>query len=256
MTEPVPESLLHDLTGSRTAPAPAPDRLVNLRDVATASPALRPGVLLRSDAPRAGDTPPAGVAWPPHTVLDLRDPGESREAHPLADVARVVPLPVLDGAATGAAGAPAAVPGLGVLYLQMLDGAGAGHLVEGVGLVATGDAPTLVHCTAGKDRTGVLVALVLALAGIERAAIVADYERTGPNMGGVLARAAVTARLSVPDAHVLAALPPELVTAPGWAIEAVLDHLEDHDGGAEGWYLAHGGETGTIEALRRRLLVG
>lgn len=235
-------------------PAPATDRLANLRDVATASPTLRPGVLLRSDAPRTGDVLPQDVVWPPRTVLDLRDPGESREAHPLAGTAQVVPLPLLDGAAARAAAttAPAPVPGLEVLYRQMLDG-GSGHLVDGVRLVATGDAPTLVHCTAGKDRTGVLVALVLALAGVDRAAIVADYQQTSPNMRGVLARASLTARLSVPDAHVLAALPPELVTAPGWAIESVLDRLEDHDGGAVGWFAAHGGSTGTVEALHERL---
>ena len=235
---------------------PALDRLANLRDVATASPRLRPGVLLRSDAPRAGDIVPRDVAWPPRTVLDLRDPGESRDAHPLAGTAHVVPLPVLDGAATGAASAPAPVPGLGVLYRQMLEGVGAGHLVDGVRLVATADAPTLVHCTAGKDRTGVLVALVLALAGVDRAAIVADYERTGPHMREVLARASVTAQLPAPDAHVLAALPPELVTAPGWAIASVLDLLDDHDGGPEGWFAAHGGAAGTVDALRDRLVAG
>ncbi len=36
-------------------------------------------------------------------------------------------------------------------------------------------APALVHCTAGKDRTGVVVALVLALVGVPRDAIVDDY---------------------------------------------------------------------------------
>lgn len=38
-----------------------------------------------------------------------------------------------------------------------------------------GDVPTLINCTAGKDRTGAAVALLLTLVGVEREAIVADY---------------------------------------------------------------------------------
>ncbi|HWV78731.1 MAG TPA: tyrosine-protein phosphatase [Isoptericola sp.] len=238
------------------APASVPDHLVNLRDVATAAPGLVPGALLRSDAPRSGDVPPDDVAWPPRTVLDLRDPGENGEPHPLTGVAHVVPLPLLDGTAMQGATAPAPVPGLGEVYLQMLDGVGARHLVEAVRLIAVDDAPVLVHCTAGKDRTGVTVALVLSLLGVDRAAIVADYERTGPHMRQVLVRAAVTANLAVPDAHVLAKLPPELVTAPGWAIETVLDRFAEHDGGAAGWFRAHGGSGETLDALQARLREG
>ncbi|MFE6968743.1 tyrosine-protein phosphatase [Isoptericola sp. NPDC057653] len=262
MTEPVPAASPTDADlgldaalAAVSAASSVPDHLVNLRDVATAAPGLRPGALLRSDAPRSGDRAPEGVAWPPRTVLDLRDPGENGEAHPLSSVARVVPLPVLNGTAVAASGGPVVVPALGDLYVSMLDEPGAGHLVEAVRLIATGDEPVLVHCTAGKDRTGVTVALVLALLDVDREAIVADYERTGPHMRDVMVRAAVTANLAVPDAHLLAKLPPELVTAPGWAIEAVLDRLAEHDGGAQGWFLAHGGDAATLDALRARLVV-
>ena len=40
------------------------------------------------------------------------------------------------------------------------------------------DQPVLVHCSVGKDRTGVTVALTLAAAGVDEAAVVADYART------------------------------------------------------------------------------
>lgn len=40
------------------------------------------------------------------------------------------------------------------------------------------DQPVLVHCTVGKDRTGVTVALALAAAGVDTEAVVADYART------------------------------------------------------------------------------
>ena len=43
---------------------------------------------------------------------------------------------------------------------------------------AIGSAPgsVLVHCAGGKDRTGMVIAMLLALAGVEVDAIVADYE--------------------------------------------------------------------------------
>ena len=45
------------------------------------------------------------------------------------------------------------------------------------GIIA--DQPVLVHCTVGKDRTGVTVALTLAAAGVDDdEAVVADYART------------------------------------------------------------------------------
>ena len=38
-----------------------------------------------------------------------------------------------------------------------------------------GELPVLVNCTAGKDRTGVVVALILEMAGVSREEIIADY---------------------------------------------------------------------------------
>ena len=35
--------------------------------------------------------------------------------------------------------------------------------------------PALIHCTAGKDRTGLIAALVQLLAGVSREVVVADY---------------------------------------------------------------------------------
>ncbi|PVZ10855.1 tyrosine phosphatase family protein [Actinomycetospora cinnamomea] len=54
--------------------------------------------------------------------------------------------------------------------------------------------PTVVHCAAGKDRTGLVVALLLALAGVERDAIGADYLPSGPHMEAVMMRFATWPR--------------------------------------------------------------
>lgn len=47
---------------------------------------------------------------------------------------------------------------------------------------------TLVHCAAGKDRTGTIVALALSVAGAERAAIVDDYAASSERMEAILER--------------------------------------------------------------------
>src|SRR5690606_36957312 len=49
-------------------------------------------------------------------------------------------------------------------------------------VLAHGEGAAIVHCAAGKDRTGVLTALVLEAAGVTREAIIADYVATGERM--------------------------------------------------------------------------
>ena len=54
-------------------------------------------------------------------------------------------------------------------------------------------APILVHCHAGKDRTGVVVALVLRLAGVDVDTIADDYAISGVQLAEMLARDRVIA---------------------------------------------------------------
>jgi hypothetical protein len=61
-------------------------------------------------------------------------------------------------------------------------------IVEAVRSIARAHGAVLVHCAAGKDRTGVVVALALDAAGIERAAIVADYVATAERIEAIIAR--------------------------------------------------------------------
>jgi hypothetical protein len=165
--------------------------MANLRDVGAPGSALgrwvRAGVLWRSDAPLPGDADPSltgtldGATWPPRVVIDLRDPKELHdEPHPLAGPGvDVVALPL-----TGSL-APAEQlrmrqgrTSLAELYVQLL-GTAHSWLPVLVRTAARAEGPTLVHCAAGKDRTGVSVALLLALAGVPRPEILADYLATG-----------------------------------------------------------------------------
>ncbi len=96
--------------------------------------------------------------------------------------------------------------------------------------------PTVVHCAAGKDRTGLVVTLLLALAGVEREAIVADYLASGPNMAAIMRRFATWPRYA---AH-MASVAPEMYQAHEGTVRGVLDALDDRYGGVRGWALARG----------------
>lgn len=227
-----------------------PRHLVNLRDVGGADPALRRGMLLRGDAPHSQDEHVyADVSWPPATVVDLRDDREKNEPHPLSDNGRVISLPLTDGATS--ASLDVAPTSLGALYRAMLEGRSAETLVEAMHVLALADGPVLVHCTAGKDRTGIVVALALCLLGVPRSAIIADYRRTDAAMPRVISRIPITLAGGVADASWT--LPPEFSRAPAHAIEEFLDALDAHPGGAEGWFQSRGGDTLIVDALRTRM---
>jgi len=70
------------------------------------------------------------------------------------------------------------------------------HFFGNAAMTAVADAPSapiLVHCHAGKDRTGVVVALVLRLAGVSADAVADDYAISGVQLAEMLARDRVTA---------------------------------------------------------------
>jgi protein-tyrosine phosphatase len=66
--------------------------------------------------------------------------------------------------------------GLDEMYRRLVEDSSVGVVDVVRGIVA--DQPVLVHCTVGKDRTGVTVALTLAAAGVDEDQVVADYART------------------------------------------------------------------------------
>ncbi|MDX6231517.1 MAG: protein-tyrosine phosphatase [Nocardioidaceae bacterium] len=221
----------------------------NLRDVGGVEAAdgrtvLR-GRVLRSAMPSHKDQVPEGIVWPPALVIDLRSANESDDIHPLArSGARIVNLPLLSALRPGTAPAET----LASLYLLLLDHAPM-YLVELVREVGTARGATLIHCAAGKDRTGISIALLLRLVGVSREDVVADFLETQH------AEQAIASRLrKMPGRHYRAALPPEFLALPVEAIEGVLDAWDAHEGGVHGWFVGIGGNDNLIEQLRRTLL--
>ncbi len=229
-------------------------RYANFRDVATASPMLRQGVVFRADAPLGDERPATAAVWPPEVVLDLRDLNERQAVHPLQHASAVHSIPVLADAS------PVQVSGyktLGDLYEFMLVGTAAAAISQVVDRVAEASGPALIHCMAGKDRTGVSVALLLTLAGVPREDVVRDYVATAANMPGVIHNMMT----SLAGAHAVAnpdydpaTIPAHVLEAPAHAIERVLDIWDGIDGGAEEWLVSVGGSAASAARVRQRLL--
>ena len=126
------------------------------------------------------------------------------------------------------------------------------NVVEAVRLLGGPDAgPTLVHCAAGKDRTGVLLALVLDAVGVEREAVIADYALSAHHVEAMFRRWTTAFNREMPDD-----LTPHLPRAE--VIATVLARLDDQHGsggrdGAAGWLRANGLDEASLDRLRARL---
>ena len=125
--------------------------------------------------------------------------------------------------------------------------------------LAEGAAPCIIHCAAGKDRTGVSCALVLAALGVGREDIVADYVRTGTYRERFPQGDAERAKVVTGAITDLGGYPPQAVelirTAAATYIEAALDSAAARYGSLEAYLNAGLGlESDVIDALRARLL--
>ncbi|MFT4228923.1 MAG: tyrosine-protein phosphatase [Microbacterium sp.] len=177
-----------------------PAELANLRDlggIAVADGTLRHGLLWRSDDVSfipAGQAD-ALVARGLTDVIDLRSAHELRATGRGILQTRAVAhhhLPLTDQLALPEALAAALLRGataaeVGRWYADMAETRSAG-IVRAIEVIAAAQGATLFHCSAGKDRTGVFAAAVLAVLGADPEDIVADYARTGANLDRVRAR--------------------------------------------------------------------
>jgi protein-tyrosine phosphatase len=122
-------------------------------------------------------------------------------------------------------------------------------IVGAMRAIACARGAVLVHCAAGKDRTGVVVALALDAAGIDRATIVADYLATAERIDAIVARL-----LSSPlyRDQLESRESRHHAPVPG-TIERVLELVDERHGGSVAWLLANGLDESDLQRLRRRL---
>jgi len=122
-------------------------------------------------------------------------------------------------------------------------------ILGSVRAIAAGDRAVLVHCAAGKDRTGVVIAIALDAAGFDRRAIVADYLSSAERIEAITRRllASPTYRGELEGQD-----PARLAPRPG-TMDRVLEILDDRFGGSARWLLDNGLEEGELDRLRDRL---
>jgi len=115
--------------------------------------------------------------------------------------------------------------------------------------IAQAQGAALVHCAAGKDRTGVVVALALTAASVRSGAVIADYAATGERAEAILSRL----RRSPTYARDIDSLPAESHRARPETMAAFLQQMDARYGGVARWLTDHGMSAGELDALRAKL---
>jgi protein-tyrosine phosphatase len=191
------------------------------------------------------------------TVVDLRSQPElddhGRIPHDGTPVVHHVPMiDVVGGPKRVVERAPGAAPqSVGEGYVAMAD-EGRWAIGQAVSLLTEpGALPAVFHCTAGKDRTGILAAILLSALGVRDEDIVDDYMMTGQS------RAARNAYLQVhePDYYALLAnLPAAVREMQADAIPTLLAWTRARFGSVAGYLLASGVDDRRLAALRASLV--
>lgn len=139
--------------------------------------------------------------------------------------------------------------GASAIYLGYLDER-ADSIIEALRLIAYSPGATIVHCAAGKDRTGTIVALALTEVGVTREAIVADYVRSAERIEGIFARL----RASSTYRDDLASKSADAHAPKPATMERLLDAIDSEFGGVAAWLRAQGWSEQDAAALRAKLL--
>jgi len=188
------------------------------------------------------------------TVVDLRLPDEAaREGHGLLGGAGlyVANLPVrkADSTLLDVVVPDSRTTDLGLLYQQLLVGS-PGAIVEAARLIADPAHQAVVfHCAAGKDRTGVLAAVLLDAVGVPLDAIVADYVLTSERQHRIRERL-----VRIPAYRNLPPVAQGVMGVDGSAIRRFVDALRASYGGGAEFLLAHGLDPADLAALHSALV--
>ena len=210
--------------------------LRNFRDLSTADPArIRPGLIFRSDTLTRLDTAgreafaAAGIT----TVLDLRTTGEVQSYGHFHGDAGYHNVPVLTDIELQPYEPQQTVARYWAEQYLRLIAAGAPQIAQAITVLAEPKAlPAILHCAGGRDRTGVISALILALLGVPDEAIAADYARSAESARGD---------------------DPEYADTPAETMLLVLAGLRDRHGDITGYAHTIGISQETIDHLCRQV---
>jgi len=139
---------------------------------------------------------------------------------------------------------------LGTQYTEMLDEA-TPQIIGALSALAAPEArPAVFHCTAGKDRTGLLSALVLSLLGVPEETVIADYALSGAAMTRLRAKLIE----KYPDGKSLIADSDVLFSADPSNMVALFAHLRNRYGTVAGYSARVGVPEDVVQRLRQSLL--
>ena len=120
-------------------------------------------------------------------------------------------------------------------------------LAEAVTIIAASrDNAAVFHCSAGKDRTGIIAALVLGVLGVEHEIVMADYLLTNDVAVDIFQR---ISRMQPQYDYT-----PDSLLAHPLAMEQFQDTLHSHYGGPEEYLRSHGVSRDVLQSLRTALL--
>ncbi len=153
--------------------------------------------------------------------------------------------PLFDGDPSAADASHVTEMSLGERYLGMMEH-GHAKITNAVRLLARAKGAAVYHCAAGKDRTGVISAIVLSALGVADELIVADYALSGERIDEIIAR--VMSMKGYQDT--LREMPEDTLHAKPASMETVLAGVADRWGSVAG-YLGEGGLSADDLALLR-----
>jgi protein-tyrosine phosphatase len=188
------------------------------------------------------------------TVIDLRSVDDRETPQSLLDTpVRYINLPISRGAPTTSLERPMGADGrvdMPRIYGMYLE-TSARAISEIISELTSGAIPAVFHCAAGKDRTGVVAAILLTAVGVTRDAVIADFMETEPVLADIIAY--LQRRPAYAD--VVLRFPPGTMDVDPKFMSDFLDDVERTYGGMSAWLTEHAGVSEESIARLEQLLV-
>ncbi len=188
------------------------------------------------------------------TVIDLRSADDREIAQSLLDTpVRYINLPISRGGPTTSLERPMGADGrvdMPRIYRMYIE-TSAPSITEIIAELTSGATPALFHCAAGKDRTGVVAAILLSAVGVTRDAVIADFMETEPVLADIISY--LQRRPAYAD--IVLRFPPGTMDVDPKFISDFLDDVDRTYGGMSTWLTEHACVSTESVARLEQLLV-